>query len=67
MEEVNRDLSSCVADLTLQLYDLKMRLIQKTDCDYHLIQKYISNQAQRFILDLGDGKAPENVLSHPHA
>ncbi|KAJ4246261.1 hypothetical protein NW762_013611 [Fusarium torreyae] len=56
MERVNRDLSSCVSDLTLQVYELKMRLLQHTDCECVLIQDYIANEAHRYIHDLGEGK-----------
>ncbi|KAM0551358.1 hypothetical protein ACHAPJ_008466 [Fusarium lateritium] len=63
MERVNRDLSSCVSDLTLQVYELKMRLLQHTDCKCHLIQDYIANEAHRYIHDLGDGK--QNFTTPP--
>ncbi|KAH7178297.1 hypothetical protein DER46DRAFT_590865 [Fusarium sp. MPI-SDFR-AT-0072] len=56
MERANRDLSSCVSDLTMQVYELKMRLLQHTDCECHLIQDYIANEAHRYIQDLGEGK-----------
>ncbi|KAL5603950.1 hypothetical protein FOVSG1_006700 [Fusarium oxysporum f. sp. vasinfectum] len=45
MERINRDLSTCVTDLTLQVHDLKMKLLQHTDCDCALIQEYIANEA----------------------
>lgn len=54
MERVNRDLSSCVADLTQEVYQLKMRLLQHTDCDCALIQNYIASEAQRYIWNLDD-------------
>ncbi|WAO87547.1 BZIP domain-containing protein [Fusarium falciforme] len=54
MERINRDLSSCVADLTLEVYQLKMRLLQHTDCDCALIQNYIANEAQRYIQNLDE-------------
>ncbi|RSL95269.1 hypothetical protein CDV31_013959 [Fusarium ambrosium] len=57
MERINRDLSSCVADLTLEVYQLKMRLLQHTDCDCALIQNYIANEAQRYIRNLDDEHA----------
>ncbi|KAG7404174.1 hypothetical protein Forpe1208_v003554 [Fusarium oxysporum f. sp. rapae] len=60
VERANRDLSSCVSDLTLQVYQLKMRLLQHTDCDCHLIQDYIANEAHRYIQDLGDRKQPQH-------
>ncbi|KAF5020023.1 hypothetical protein F66182_7959 [Fusarium sp. NRRL 66182] len=56
MEQANRDLSHCVSDLTQQVYELKMRLLQHTDCGCHLIQDYIANEAHKFIKDLGDGR-----------
>jgi hypothetical protein len=54
MEQINRDLSTCAKDLTLQVCDLKMKLLQHTDCDCALIQEYIANEAHRYIQDLGD-------------
>ncbi|KAF4435932.1 Transcription factor atf21 [Fusarium acutatum] len=58
VERANRDLSGCVSDLTLQVYQLKMRLLQHTDCDCRLIQEYIANEANRYIQDLGDIQQP---------
>ncbi|KAH7169801.1 uncharacterized protein B0J16DRAFT_351571 [Fusarium flagelliforme] len=57
MERINRHLSSCVADLTLEVYDLKTRLLQHTDCDCSRIQKYIVDEAHRYISRLGAGSA----------
>ncbi|KAF4981970.1 hypothetical protein FZEAL_2316 [Fusarium zealandicum] len=54
MERINRDLSKCAADLTLQVYQLKMRLLQHTDCNCTLIQNYIANEANRYVKDIGD-------------
>ncbi|KAJ0130527.1 Uncharacterized protein HZ326_26376 [Fusarium oxysporum f. sp. albedinis] len=54
MEQINRELSTCATDLTLQVYNLKMKLLQHTDCDCALIQEYIANEAHRYIQDLGD-------------
>ncbi|KAH7142243.1 hypothetical protein DER46DRAFT_517931 [Fusarium sp. MPI-SDFR-AT-0072] len=56
MEQINRDLSTCATDLTLQVYNLKMKLLQHTDCDCALIQEYIANEAHRYIQDFGDKK-----------
>ncbi|CEI39894.1 hypothetical protein FVEN_g2170 [Fusarium venenatum] len=58
MERSNRDLSNCVSDLTMEIYDLKMKLLQHTDCDCALIQDYIASEAKRYIKDLGEGKHP---------
>ncbi|KAH7245725.1 hypothetical protein BKA59DRAFT_454785 [Fusarium tricinctum] len=57
MERTNRELSGTVSDLTLQVYELKMRLLQHTDCECHLIQNYIANEAHRYIQDLDSGRA----------
>jgi hypothetical protein len=62
MERANRDLSSYVSGLTLQVYQHKMWLLQHTDCDYYLIQGYIVNEAHRYIHDLDSGKQPPH---HP--
>jgi hypothetical protein len=67
IERANRDLSSCVSDLTMQVYDLKMRLLQHTDRNCHLIQDYIANEAHQYIQDLGDGKQTNVTPSlYPH-
>lgn len=65
MEQVNRKLSSCVSDLTLQVYELKMRLLQHTDCDCHLIQNYIASEAHRYIHDLADGTKSQRTPPLP--
>ncbi|KAF4947295.1 hypothetical protein FSARC_14012 [Fusarium sarcochroum] len=52
MEQVNRDLSTCATDLKNQVYNLKMKLLQHTDCDCTLIQEYIANNANRYIQTL---------------
>ncbi|KAF5239362.1 hypothetical protein FAUST_5004 [Fusarium austroamericanum] len=56
VEQANRKLNDCVSDLTMQVYDLKMRLLQHTECDCTLIKEYIATEAQRYIKDLGEGK-----------
>ncbi|KAF4992384.1 hypothetical protein FGRMN_7196 [Fusarium graminum] len=56
MKKVNHDLTSHVTNLTAEVYNLKMRLLQHTDCDCHLIQEYIAREAHRYIHDLGDDK-----------
>jgi hypothetical protein len=65
MERANRKLNNCVSELTLQVYDLKMKLLQHTDCDCSLIQDYIATEAQRYIKDLGDGKHPNSTPALP--
>ncbi|CZS73802.1 unnamed protein product [Fusarium graminearum] len=56
VEQTNRELNDCVSDLTMQVYDLKMRLLQHTDCECTLIKEYIATEAQRYIRELGEGK-----------
>ncbi|KAG5656737.1 hypothetical protein KAF25_010290 [Fusarium avenaceum] len=68
IERINRDLSVTVSELTLQVYELKMKLLQHTDCECHLIQNYIANEAHRYIQDLGTGKEVQMTppLPPPH-
>jgi hypothetical protein len=67
IERANRDLSSCVSDLMMQVYDLKMRLLQHTVCDCRLIQDYIANEAHQYSQALGDGKQTQATPSlYPH-
>ncbi|UZP45277.1 hypothetical protein NXS19_013089 [Fusarium pseudograminearum] len=56
VEQANRKLNDCVSDLTMQVYDLKMRLLQHTDCECTLIKEYIATEAQQYIRELGEGK-----------
>jgi cell division protein FtsB len=66
-EQTNRKLSSSVSDLTQQVYELKMKLLQHTDCDCHLIQEYIANEANQYIHDLvGDNCASSSSTLHHH-
>ncbi|CAF3557445.1 unnamed protein product [Fusarium graminearum] len=58
MERAKRDLTNCVSNLTLHVYELKMKLLQHTDCDCTLIQEYIVTEAQKYIKGLGEGKYP---------
>nr|CEG04480.1 unnamed protein product [Fusarium clavum]CEG05763.1 unnamed protein product [Fusarium clavum] len=63
--QTNRKLSSSVLDLTQQIYELKMKLLQHTDCDCHLIQEYIANKANQYIHDLGRDKKPQTTAPRP--
>ncbi|KAF7556568.1 hypothetical protein G7Z17_g1307 [Cylindrodendrum hubeiense] len=49
MEQVNRDLRSQVTDLANEVYQLKMQLLQNTDCGCALIQNYVAHEAERYI------------------
>nr|CEG04975.1 unnamed protein product [Fusarium clavum]CEG05852.1 unnamed protein product [Fusarium clavum] len=65
MERANCDLTHCVSDLTLQVYELKMKLLQHTECNCTLIQEYIATEAQKYIKDLGEGKHPNATPALP--
>lgn len=52
MERINRTLSACAANLTRAVYELKMKLLQHTDCGCTLIQNYLANEAQNYIRQL---------------
>jgi chemotaxis protein histidine kinase CheA len=55
MAQVNHDLSRCVTDLKDEVYHLKMKVFQHANCDCPLIQEYIANHVNRYILEL-EGK-----------
>ncbi|KAF5696896.1 hypothetical protein FGLOB1_13171 [Fusarium globosum] len=65
MEQTNRKLLSSVSDLTQQVYELKMKLLQHTDCDCRLIQEYIANQANQYIHDLRGDKKQQTTAPRP--
>ncbi|KAF4417887.1 hypothetical protein F53441_14495, partial [Fusarium austroafricanum] len=46
MEDRNRYLMTCFDSLTVEIYYLKTQLLQHTDCNCVLIQKYIANEAK---------------------
>ncbi|KAH7462917.1 hypothetical protein FOMA001_g18267 [Fusarium oxysporum f. sp. matthiolae] len=52
LEQTNHDLSNCVANLTREVQELKMKLLQHTDCDCSLIHDYLAAEAQRYICGL---------------
>ncbi|KAJ9412741.1 hypothetical protein QL093DRAFT_2539991 [Fusarium oxysporum] len=47
MEDRNRYLMTCFDSLTVEIYYLKTQLLQHTDCNCVLIQKYIANEAKK--------------------
>ncbi|KAF4338058.1 hypothetical protein FBEOM_8063 [Fusarium beomiforme] len=51
LEETNHKLTAYVKELTLQIHDLKMNLLQHVGCNCVLIHEYISNEANRYIQD----------------
>ncbi|KAH7113357.1 hypothetical protein EDB81DRAFT_670322 [Dactylonectria macrodidyma] len=54
IERIQRDLSTCVADLTLEVYELKMQLLQHSGCNCALIQNYLVHESQRYIQALNE-------------
>ncbi|CCT67951.1 uncharacterized protein FFUJ_06701 [Fusarium fujikuroi IMI 58289] len=52
MERTNHDLSVCVANLTREVQELKMKLLQHNDCDCSLIHDYLATEAQRYVCGL---------------
>lgn len=59
MRQMNRDLTACAADLTREIHQLKMSLLQ--DCNCSLIRNHIANQAQRYIHGI-EGPTPSRPL-----
>lgn len=55
-ERQNQQLFQSVTELTQKVYQLKMQLLQHSDCDCSLIQNYIQNEAQRYIHGLHSGQ-----------
>jgi hypothetical protein len=52
LERTNYDLSICVANLTREVQELMMKLLQHTDCDCSLIHDYLAAEAQRYVCRL---------------
>jgi hypothetical protein len=52
VERTNHDLSICIANLTREVQELKMKLLQHTDCDCSLIHDYLAAEAQRYVCGL---------------
>ncbi|CZR37701.1 uncharacterized protein FPRO_07108 [Fusarium proliferatum ET1] len=49
LERTNHDLSICVANLTREVQELKMKLLQHTGCDCSLTHEYLAAEAQRYV------------------
>ncbi|RKK60870.1 hypothetical protein BFJ69_g17199 [Fusarium oxysporum] len=52
LEQTNHDLSNCVTNLTREVQELKMKLLQHADCDCSLIHDYLAAEAQPYICGL---------------
>lgn len=62
MEDQNRYLSTYFDSLTAEIYYLKTQLLQHTDCNCVLIQKYIANEAKKSV----DALLACSSAFHPH-
>jgi hypothetical protein len=56
LERIHRDLSTCVADLTFKVYELKMQLLQQWGCNCTLMQNYLVHESSRYVQAL-EGKS----------
>ncbi|KAH7151956.1 hypothetical protein B0J13DRAFT_252523 [Dactylonectria estremocensis] len=64
MERINRDLSSRVANLTHDVYLLKMQVLQHADdCNCSMIQEYIKHEAHRYAMAINE---PSPNEGHHH-
>ncbi|KAM6504605.1 hypothetical protein FSOLCH5_015343 [Fusarium solani] len=52
LERIHDDLSTCVADLTLEVYELKMEILQQSGCNCALMQNYLAHESQRYVQTL---------------
>jgi hypothetical protein len=51
-----------VADLTFEVYELKMQLLQQAECNCTLMQNYLVHESGRYIQAL-EGQ-PQRKVSH---
>jgi hypothetical protein len=61
LERTNHNLSIYVANLTREVQELKMKLLQHTDCDCSLIHDYLAAEAQRYICGLSKQSQLETI------
>jgi hypothetical protein len=52
LEQTNHDLSICLTNLTHEVQELKMKLLQHIDCDCLLTHDYLTAETQRYICGL---------------
>lgn len=65
VERIHSDLSTCVADLTLEVYELKMQLLQHSGCNCTLIQNYLAYESQRYVQALDEKSQQEASYQQP--
>ncbi|RFN45152.1 hypothetical protein FIE12Z_10603 [Fusarium flagelliforme] len=49
LERVHHELSTCVADLSLQVYELKMQILQQSGCNCTLMRNYLTHESRRYV------------------
>jgi hypothetical protein len=49
LERIHRDLSTCVTELAFEIYELKMQLLQHSECNFTLIQNYLVHESSRYV------------------
>jgi hypothetical protein len=61
LERVNRELSTCVANLSLEVYGLKMQILQQSGCNCDLMRNYLAHESQRCMQALVE--EPQSAVS----
>ncbi|EGU72606.1 hypothetical protein BFJ63_vAg16332 [Fusarium oxysporum f. sp. narcissi] len=61
LERVHRELSTCVANLSLEVYELKMQILQQSGCNCDLMRNYIAHESQRCMQALVE--EPQSAVS----
>ncbi|KAH7109567.1 hypothetical protein B0J13DRAFT_632322 [Dactylonectria estremocensis] len=64
-ERIHRDLSTCVADLTLEVYELKMQPLQQSGCNCALIQNYLVQESHQYVQALNEKPQREASYLQP--
>ncbi|KAH7191152.1 hypothetical protein DER44DRAFT_631824, partial [Fusarium oxysporum] len=49
LARVHRELSTCVADLSLEVYELKIQILQQLGCNCPVMQNYLAHKSQRYV------------------
>jgi hypothetical protein len=49
LERVHHELSTCVADLSLQVYELKIQILQQSGCNCALMRNYLARESRRYV------------------
>ncbi|EXA32474.1 hypothetical protein FOVG_16307 [Fusarium oxysporum f. sp. pisi HDV247] len=49
LARIRRELSTCVADLSLEVCELKMQILQQSGCNCPLMQNYLAHTSQQYV------------------